>query len=170
VHAGRVTVLAIDPAEFSAGELSHRIRERVEEGARVIVLDSINGYLSALPEERFLSAHLRELLAFLSEKGVATIFTLAQHGLLGATESPVDLSYIADTIVLFRYFEQDGQVRQAISVIKKRTGTHERTIRELRLGPDGVQVGPPLTQFRGVLGGGSSVQPAPLGADRAPGD
>jgi circadian clock protein KaiC len=170
VQAGRVHVLAVDPAEFSPGELTYRIRTRVEEGARVIVLDSINGYLNALPEERFLSAHLHELLAYLSEKGVVTIFTLAQHGLLGATQSPVDLSYIADTIVLFRYFEQDGAVRQAISVIKKRTGAHERTIRELRLGPVGVRVGPPLTQFRGVLGGSSSVQAAHLGEDRAPGD
>jgi circadian clock protein KaiC len=170
VQAGRVQVLAIDPAEFSPGELSHRIRTRVEEGARVIVLDSINGYLNSLPEERYLSAHLHELFAFLSEKGVVTIFTLAQHGLLGATISPIDLSYMADTVVLFRYFEQDGEVRQAISVIKKRTGQHERTIRELRLDSGGVRVGPPLTQFRGVLGGGSSVQAAPLEGDRAPGE
>jgi circadian clock protein KaiC len=168
VEAGRVQLLAIDPAEFSPGELSHRIRTRVEQGARVIVLDSINGYLNSLPEERFLTAHLHELFAFLSEKGVVTIFTLAQHGLLGTAVSPIDLSYMADTIVLFRYFEQDGEVRQAISVIKKRTGRHERTIRELRLDSGGVRVGPPLTQFRDVLGGGSSLQAVPLGEHRAP--
>ncbi len=143
-EAGRVALFAIDPAEFSPGELSHRIRTHVDQGARVIVLDSINGYLNSLPEERFLAAHLHELLAFLSEKGVATILTLAQHGLLGEASAPVEISYVADTVVLFRYFERDGVVKQALSVVKKRTGNHERSIRELRLGSDGVRVGPPL--------------------------
>ena len=153
VAAGRVEMLPIDPAEFTAGELSHRIRAQVDTGARVIVLDSINGYMNALPEERFLTAHLHELLAFLSEKGVATILTLAQHGFFGSSDVPVNISYVADTVVLFRYFEAKGEVRQALSVVKKRTGNHERSIRELRFGPDGIRVGPPLEAFRGILAG-----------------
>src|SRR5690606_31010581 len=103
-------VIAVDPAEFTPGELSHRIRNSVDAGARVVVLDSINGYINALPEERFLAAHLHELLAYLSEKSVATILTLAQHGLFGATTTPVDISYVADTVLLFRYFEKRGEV------------------------------------------------------------
>src|SRR6185436_1826305 len=105
VQSGKIHVLPIDPAEFSPGELSHRVRTRVQDGARVVVIDSINGYVNALPEERYLAAHLHELLAFLSEKGVATILTLAQHGLLIEVNAPVDISYVADTVVLFRYFE-----------------------------------------------------------------
>ncbi len=155
VKAGKVHLLPVDPAEFTAGELSHRIQKKVDEGARVIVLDSINGYLNSLPEERFLSAHLHELLAFLSEKGVATILTLAQHGFFGAADSPVNISYIADTVLLFRYFEDAGVVKQAFSVVKKRTGNHERSIRELQFGPHGLHVGPPLTRFQGVLAGDS---------------
>ncbi len=117
------------------------------------MLDSINGYLNALPEERFLSAHLHELLAFLSEKGIATILTLAQHGFFGAPDAPVNISYVADTVVLLRYFEVAGEVKQAISVVKKRTGRHERTIRELQFGVGGLRVGPPLVNVRGVLSG-----------------
>lgn len=153
VEAGRVHLLPIDPAEFTPGELSHRVRLQVAQGARVIVVDSINGYLNALPEERFLAAHLHELLAFLSEMGVATILTLAQHGFFGVADLPVNISYVADTVVLFRYFESAGEVRQAISVVKKRTGNHERAIRELRFGAGGLQVGQPLTSFRGILAG-----------------
>ncbi len=154
VDAGKVHLLPIDPAEFTAGELTHVIRTEVGLGARVVVLDSINGYLNALPEERFLSAHLHELLAFLSEKGVATILTLAQHGFFGAaSDGPVNISYVADTVVLLRYFESAGEVKQAISVVKKRTGHHERSIRELQFGAGGLRVGPPLTNVRGVLSG-----------------
>lgn len=153
VSSGNAQVVAIDPAELSPGELSHRIRLRVDAGARVVVLDSINGYMNSLPDERFLSAHLHELLAFLAEKGVATILTLAQHGRFGSAVAPVDISYVADTVVQFQYFEAAGEVRHAISVMKKRTGNHERSIRELRFGPNGLLVGPPLTQFRGILAG-----------------
>jgi len=153
VASGRVHVLPIDPAEFTPGELSDRISRQVEQGARVVVLDSINGYLNALPEERFLAANLHELLAYLSEKGVATILTLVQHGLFGAVDAAVNISYVADTVVLFRNFETAGEVRQAISVVKKRTGSHERSIRELRFAPGGVHVGQPLTSFRGILSG-----------------
>ena len=116
VDAKIVQLVPVDPAEFSPGELSHRIRAHVEGGHRLVVIDSLNGYLGAMPEERFLSAHLHELLAFLSEKGVATIMTLAQHGLFGPTEAPVSISYVADTVLLLRYFEAAGAVKQAISV------------------------------------------------------
>jgi circadian clock protein KaiC len=153
VDEGAVKLVAIDPAEFSPGEIAHRLRSRVEDGDRVVVIDSLNGYLSAMPEERFLIAHIHELLAFLSEQGVATIVTLAQSGFLGARDSPVDISNLIDTVLLFRYFEAAGEVRQALSVIKKRTGPHERTIRELQLGPSGVQIGEPLRGFEGVLTG-----------------
>lgn len=150
---GQIQIIAVDPAEFSPGELAYRVKSHVEDGSRTVVIDSLNGYLSAMPEERFLTAHLHELLSFLSEQGVVTIITLAQHGFFGSSESPVDISYMADTVVLFRYFEVSGQVRQALSVIKKRTGVHERTIRELQLGPDGVRIGDPLEGFQGVLTG-----------------
>ncbi len=153
VDQGLVQLVAVDPAEFSPGELANRLRAHVEDGDRIVVIDSLNGYLSAMPEERFLAAHLHELLAFLSEKGVATILTLAQHGFIGSTESPIDISYLADTVLLFRYFEVAGEVKQALSVIKKRTGQHERTIRELQIGPDGVRIGEPLEGVQGVLTG-----------------
>jgi circadian clock protein KaiC len=170
VQAGNVHLLAIDPAEFSPGELSQRIRMRVDEGARIVVVDSINGYLNSLPEERFLTAHLHELLAFLSEKGVATIMTLAQHGLLHVTNAPVDISYVADTVLLFRYFETAGEVKQALSVMKKRTGNHERSIRELRFGADGLHIGQPLTILRGILADSSvDMHAALLGGDVEPG-
>jgi circadian clock protein KaiC len=172
VGSERVHLLPIDPAEFSPGELSHRIRAQVDAGARVVVIDSINGYMSALPEERFLSAHLHELLAFLSEKGVATILTLVQHGLFGAApDSPVNISYVADTLLVFRYFEWAGVVKQALSVVKKRTGNHERSVRELQFGPDGIRVGPPLTKFQSVLTGSPVyVQEASGGGDGEPGE
>ena len=163
VDAGRVQLLPIDPAEFTPGELSHHVRVHVGQGARVIVLDSINGYINALPAERFLAAHLHELLAYLSEMGVATILTLAQHGFFGVADLPANISYVADTVVLFRYFETAGNVRQAISVVKKRTGDHERSIRELRFGAGGLHVGPPLTSFRGILAG--NAEPDSLRGD-----
>lgn len=154
VDEGLVELVAVDPGEFSPGELAYQIRALVERGYCTVVIDSLGGYLSAMPEERFLTAHLHELLAFLSEKGVATIVTLTQHGFFGSTEPAVDISDLADTVMLFRYFEVAGRVRQALSVIKKRTGPHERTIRELRFGgPAGIQIGEPLEGFQGVLSG-----------------
>jgi circadian clock protein KaiC len=168
VKAGRVRLVPIDPAEFTAGELTHRIRTQVAEGARVVVLDSVNGYLNALPEERFLAAHLHELLAFLGENGVATILTVAQHGFFGP-ETPVNISYVADTVILFRYFEMAGEVKQAISVVKKRTGHHERSIRELQFGAGGLRVGPPLANVRGVLSGSPVyLKDAPRGGEGEP--
>lgn len=153
VDEGLVHLTAVDPAEFSPGELAYTLRARVEDEAQIVVIDSLNGYHSAMPEERFLTAHLHELLSFLSQKGVATIITLAQHGFLESTGSSINISYLADTVLLFRYFETAGEVKQALSVVKKRTGPHERSIRELVIGPDGVRIGEPLEGFQGVLTG-----------------
>ena len=125
----------------------------VEDGAKVIVIDSLNGYLSAMPEERFLTTHLHELFAYLNQQGVVTIIVVAQHGLLLANAAELDVSYLADTVLLLRYFEVEAQIRQAISVFKKRTGPHERTLRELLITNEGVQVGEPLEDFRGIMTG-----------------
>jgi circadian clock protein KaiC len=121
-------------------------------GARVVVIDSLNGYLHAMPEEKFLTAQLHELLTYLGHRGVVTFLVLAQHGMLGPMQADVDTTYLADTVILLRYFEAHGEVRQALSVIKKRTGKHERALRELRL-DGGIQVGEPLRDFQGVLTG-----------------
>ncbi|HEX8500904.1 MAG TPA: ATPase domain-containing protein [Pyrinomonadaceae bacterium] len=154
VEAGRLSVQQVDPAELSPGEFTHAVCTAVEGGARVVIIDSLNGYLQAMPDERFLTAQMHELLTYLNQQGVVTIMVLAQHGLMGAAmSSPVDVSYLADTVVLLRYFEAAGAIRRAISVVKKRTGPHEDTIRELRLSARGVEVGAPLTAFRGVLTG-----------------
>ncbi len=145
----------MDPAELTPGEFANEVRHAVEtEGVRVVVIDSLNGYITAMPEERLLIAHLHELLSYLGQQGVLSILVLAQHGLLGsAMESPTDVSYLADTVVMLRYFEAAGEVRKAVSVVKKRGGGHESTIRELRVGPSGVRCGAPLHEFRGVLTG-----------------
>jgi circadian clock protein KaiC len=155
LESGRVSLQQVDPSELSPGEFTHTVRRVVEEeGARLIVIDSLVGYLSAMPQEQFMALQLHELLSYLGQCGVLTILTLTQHGLVGAdTNSPVELSYLADAVLLFRYFETGGQVRKAISVMKKRSGPHENTIRELELGADGVRVGPPLAQFQGILTG-----------------
>ena len=132
---GAVTVQQVDPAELSPGEFAHAIRRAVEQrGASIVVIDSLNGYLNAMPEERFLIIQLHELLTYLGQAGVATILIGAHHGLIGSQMiTPVDASYLADAVILMRYFEARGEVRQAISVVKKRGGAHERTIREFRL-------------------------------------
>ena len=154
-EAGLVRLKQIDPAELSPGEFAHIVRRGIEEsGTRVVVIDSLNGYLMAMPEARHLIAQMHELLAYLNQRGVVTLIITAQHGFLGTSmTSPVDVSYIADNVLLFRYFEAAGAVRNAISVIKKRTGGHERTIRELRLSQGGISVGGALKEFRGVLTG-----------------
>lgn len=151
----RIIIQPVDPAELSPGEFAALVREGVErENARTIIIDSLNGYLNAMPEEQFLTLQMHELLSYLSQKGVVTILILAQHGMVGPMQSPVDLSYLADTIVLLRFFEADGEVRRALSVVKRRTNLHERTIRELKLGyPEGVTVGGVLKEFRGILTG-----------------
>lgn len=155
IQQGRVKIQPVDPAELSPGEFAHAIRAAVEDlHASLVVIDSLNGYLNAMPGERFLHMHLHELLMFLGQQGVATILVSAHQGLVGGQMNPVvDASYLADSVVLLRYFEAQGEVRQSISVIKKRTGAHERTIREFALDGRGIHVGEPLRQFRGVLTG-----------------
>jgi RecA-superfamily ATPases implicated in signal transduction len=153
IESGLVQVDQVDPAEISPGELSYRIRKRVEDGVQMVVIDSINGYLNATPEERFLNLQLHELLAYLSQQGVITIMVLAQQGLVGSVESSVDLTYLADTVLTLRYYESQGEIRQAVSVIKKRSGSHERTIRDLSIERDGIHVGDPLRGMRGILSG-----------------
>jgi circadian clock protein KaiC len=155
---GHIKLQQVDPAEISPGELAYRIREAVQrDGVRVVVIDSLNGYLHAMPDQRHLTLQLHELLAFLNQQGVATMMILTQQGLVGTMQSPVDLTYLADTVVLLRYFETNGSVRQAISVIKKRSGNHERTIREFTIVKNGVNVGEPLHGFHGVLTGNPFV-------------
>jgi circadian clock protein KaiC len=152
---GRVTVQPVDPAELSPGEFAHAVRRAVErQHASVVVIDSLNGYLNAMPEERFLIIQLHELLTYLGQAGVATLLIGAHQGLIGGQMiTPVDASYLADAVILMRYFETKGEVRQAISVVKKRGGAHERTIREFRLEAGRITVGPPLRDFRGILTG-----------------
>jgi circadian clock protein KaiC len=153
--AGQVIIQQIDPAEMSPGEFAHEIRRVVDSlKVSIVVIDSLNGYLSAMPDERFLVIQLHEMLAYLGEEGVATLLVAAQQGLIGTQmKTPIDASYLADTVVMLRYFEAEGEIRQAISVVKKRGGEHERTIREFRLAGGRIEVGQPLRDFRGVLTG-----------------
>lgn len=154
LKAGKITIQSVDPAELSPGEFIHAVRHAVEvQGARLVVIDSLNGYLQAMPEERFLTIQLHELLTFLAHKEVLTVLVAAQHGLVGDTQAPIDASYLADNVVLLRFYETDGEVRQAIAVIKKRTGAHERTIRDLRIDSHGLHIGDPLRGMQGVLTG-----------------
>jgi circadian clock protein KaiC len=144
----------VDPAELSPGGFAHEVRRAVEAGAKIIVIDSLNGYLNAMPEDGFLSTHLHELFAYLNQQGVLTIVVVAQHGMImGNTQGQIDVSYLADTVLLFRYFEADGAIHQALSVFKKRTGPHERSIRQLTIDAQGVHVGDPLRRFRGIMTG-----------------
>jgi circadian clock protein KaiC len=151
---GMLTLRQIDSAEFSVGQFTNVVMQAVDSGASLIVIDSLSGYLSTMPEERFLPAHLHELLTTLSHRNVLTILTLAQHGVVGEhVTAPVDVSYLADTVVLVRYFEAFGHIRRAISVVKKRSGAHEVALREMHIQADGIAIGEPLTDFRGVLTG-----------------
>src|SRR4051794_7229864 len=155
IESGKIKVQQVDPAELSPGEFVAAVRGSVRDGgAKVVIIDSLNGFLNAMPGEKFLSLQLHEMLSFLGQQGVATIITLAQHGFVGTTMgTPVDVSYLADTVLLFRYFEAAGQVKQAISVLKKRSGSHERSIRELIFADGGISLGPALEEFEGVLTG-----------------
>jgi circadian clock protein KaiC len=154
VESGIISVQQVDPAELSPGEFGMRIRRGVETGCRLVIIDSLNGYMNAMPGEQYLTNQLHELSAYLNQQGVVTIFILAQHGLVGPSEAPVDLSYLADTVVSVRYFEAAGAVKQALAVIKKRSGRHEKTIREFHLESGrGLRIGPPLKQFQGILTG-----------------
>ena len=172
----RVNLRQIDPAEMGAGQFSALVQRAVEEdGARMVIIDTLNGYMNAIPEERVLAVQLHELLSYLSNVGVSSFLVLAQHGLVGqaiASASTIDVSYMADTVLLLRYFEADGKVRKAMSVVKKRSGAHEDTIREYSLGlPEGIRIGLPLKGFRGVLTGvpefvGDSTKVLDAGDDR----
>jgi circadian clock protein KaiC len=155
VEQGLVELRQVDPGELAPGALVAAVRHSVErDGARFVVIDSLNGYLNAMPEERFLTIQMHELLSYLGQLGVISILVVTQHGMLGqGMVSPLDASYLADSVLLLRYFEHAGQIRQAISVVKKRTGGHERTIRELRMGQSGIEIGEPLQEFQGVLTG-----------------
>jgi circadian clock protein KaiC len=161
----RLTIRQVDAAEMPPGEFVSHVRSAVEASdARVVVIDSLNGYTNAMTEERFLTVHMHELLSYLNQRGVLTIVIVAQHGLMGRMESPIDVSYLSDVVVLLRYFEATGSIHQAISVMKKRTGKHERTIREFQITPGGIRVGAPLVDFQGVLTGVPTYvgQSAPL--------
>lgn len=151
---GNLHIEQVDAAELSPGEFAHRVRERVDSAnLRTVIIDSLNGYQASMPEENALVLHMHELLQYLNRQGTTTILTVAQHGLVGDMKAPVDVTYLADTVVLLRYFEARGKVRRAVSVIKKRTGNHEDTIREFRITKNGLSLGQPLDEFQGVLRG-----------------
>jgi circadian clock protein KaiC len=155
IGAGRIAIRQIDPVAISPGEFVHLVRHSVEQdGARVVIIDSLNGYLNAMPQNNYLTAQLHEVLSYLNNRGVTTFFTVAQSGMVGANmTSPVDASYLADSVVLLRYFEFEGTLRKAISVLKKRTGAHEGSIRELWFDLNGIHLSEPLLNLRGVLTG-----------------
>ncbi|CAO3407567.1 ATPase domain-containing protein [Azospirillum largimobile] len=154
VRQNRIGWKRANPSRLSPGQFVWQVRREVEDhGARIVVIDSLNSYLSTMPEEQALTLQMHELLTYLNNKGVVTILILAQQGIVGEVQNPVDLSFMSDTVILLRFFEAGGEVRKAISVVKKRTGVHELSIREFRLFPDGMQVGPKLMDFHGVLTG-----------------
>jgi circadian clock protein KaiC len=152
--SGHLFVEQVDAAELSPGEFAHRVRRQIDEhNIKTVVIDSLNGYQASMPEENSLILHMHELLQYLNRRGAATFMTVAQHGLVGDMKAPVDVTYLADTVILLRYFEASGSVRRAMSVIKKRTGAHESTIREYRIDGRGLTIGAPLSEFQGVLRG-----------------
>ncbi|SDB98426.1 circadian clock protein KaiC [Sphingomonas sp. YR710] len=164
VDSDKLVVEQIDAAELTPGEFSERVRNCVEtHGARTVVIDSLNGFQAAMPEEQALILHMHELLQYLNRQGATTFLTVAQHGLVGDMKSPVDVTYLADTVILLRYFEALGRVRRAISIVKKRTGSHEDSIREFKIGRRGITLGEPLTGFQGILRGVPSL----VGQDEA---
>jgi circadian clock protein KaiC len=152
--AGHIHIEQLDAAELSPGEFAHRVRSCVDKSdAKTVIIDSINGYQASMPDENSLILHMHELLQYLNRQGANTFLTVAQHGLVGDMKAPVDVTYLADTVILLRYFEAAGKVRRAVSVIKKRTGFHEDTIREYRIDASGLRFGDPLVGFQGVLRG-----------------
>ncbi len=154
VEAGLIILRQIKLAEFTPGELAYLVSQDIEQNnTRLVIIDSVNGYMMSTPQERFLIMQFHELLSYLNRKGIVSILIVGQYGLVGTMQTPIEMSYLADTVVLLRYFEAGGEVRQAISVLKKRTGRHERTIREFRIDQGGIQLGEPLTDFHGVLTG-----------------
>jgi circadian clock protein KaiC len=165
LRSKRIRFQQIDPAELAPGQFAASVQRSVEvDAAQVIVIDSLNGYLNAMPEGRFLILQMHELLTYLNRQGVLTILVLAQHGLVGPTNTPLDISYLSDAVLMLRYFEYGGMVRRALSVVKKRSGNHEHSIREFRLSSHGIAVGPPLVNFSGIFSGtpkytGESIPP-----------
>jgi circadian clock protein KaiC len=154
LRSGLIRIEQPDPTETTPGGMAHGIRMAVErDGIRIVLLDSLNGYLQVMPQEKFLTIHLHELLAYLNRHGVLSLLCMAQHGLLEDMRVPAEVTYLADTVIIMRYFEAAGEVRKAVSVIKKRYGPHEKSIREVMMGPGGIRVGPPLKEFQGVLKG-----------------
>src|SRR6185503_5374530 len=154
IQSGIIKVRQVDPAEVSPGEFAYLVRRSVEAGAKLIVIDSLNGYLNAMPGEKYLNNQLHELAAYLNQQGVVTIVIMAQHGMVAALEAPVDLSYLCDTVINTRYFETGGEVKQLMAVIKKRSGHHERSIREFTMDSGkGLRIGLPLRGFQGILTG-----------------
>lgn len=168
-ESGKLRLQQMDAAELSPGEFAHQVTSAVDrDKIRTVAIDSLNGYQAAMPEEQYLILHLHELLQYLNRQGASTFLTIAQHGMVGETKQTVDLTYLADTVVLLRYFEAMGRVRRAISVIKKRMGSHEDTIRELRISEKGLWVGPALHQFQGVLRGVPTFLAAEMPAEATP--
>ena len=154
LSSGLLRVEQIDPADVSPGEFSGRVRDAVEnDGVRFVVIDSLTGCMSAMPDQPYLVLQIHEMLTYLNQQGIVTIMILAQHGMIGRMEAPVDLTYVSDAVIMLRFFEASGRVRRALSVLKKRTGSHEDTIREFRIDGQGLRVGEPLRDFRGVLSG-----------------
>lgn len=165
LERGLIRFQQVDPAELSPGEFAANVRRSVEvDGARLVVIDSLNGYLNAMPDGRFLILQMHELLTYLNQQGVLTLLVLAQHGLVGPMDTPLDISYLSDSVLMLRYFEYNGVVRRALSVVKKRSGYHEHTIREFRLSSSGISVGPPLANFSGIFSGTPQFtgDPSPL--------
>lgn len=154
VADGLLLARQVNPAELTPGAFAHEVRRAVrEDGVRIVVIDSLNGYISAMPDERLLQTHLHELFAYLNELGILSIMVVAQHGLVFAESGHIDVSYLSDTALLLRYFEANGEILQTVGVFKKRTGQHERTLRQLQISPEGLSVGEPLRKFRGILTG-----------------
>ncbi|HXS75050.1 MAG TPA: ATPase domain-containing protein [Terracidiphilus sp.] len=154
ISKGTLSMIQVDPATLSPGEFAAQIRADVDENdTRVVVIDSLNGYLTSMPGERDLNVHLHELTSYLNQKGVATFLVYTQHGLVGQMETEVDVSYLSDTVILLRYFEARGSLRKLVSVVKQRVGHHEETLREMKITPEGIQIGEPLVSFRGVMTG-----------------
>jgi circadian clock protein KaiC len=154
LDSGRLQIVPLDPAEVSPGEFSHLVRRAVEEdGATLVAIDSLNAYLQAMPGSKHLMLHMHELLSYLNHRNVVTILVLGQHGLLGEMRADVDMSYLSDAILLFRFFEAHGSLRKAVSMVKSRTNLHEQSIREFRLSSAGIEIGQALTDFDGVLSG-----------------
>jgi circadian clock protein KaiC len=152
--AGGLIIEQMDAAEVSPGEFAHKVRSCVEkDNVRTVVIDSLNGYQNSMPQEQFLILHMHELLQYLNRQGATTFLTVAQHGMMGEMRAPVDVTYLADTVIMLRYFEVRGEVRRAVSVVKKRTGPHENTLREFSIGDNGLKIGQPLDQFQGILRG-----------------